>query len=150
MNFMNFTFGKVYFTKQTSYLWEHTFLRVIWILALVFRLIIASATRRGRNIKMLLHLSVTVQKSLSNVHDIRTCVIFQVNISQRVDWSATSHACKYSWPAQMILSMTSNCLLHCTARYVFRQLTLIDETGNTLFGHGTIIQTGITCKKIYL
>ena len=50
-------------------------------------------------------------------------IIFQVSISQRVDWSAASHT----------HAKTSNFLFHCIALYVFRQLTLIDESNFTCF-----------------
>ena len=63
-----------------------------------------------------------------------TGIIFQVNIEILVDISMGRlicyllHTCKLSWPAQMIFSVISNFLLHCIALYVFRQLTLIDES----------------------
>ena len=39
-----------------------------------------------------------------------------------------SQTCKHSWPAQMIFPMIYNFLLHCDVLYVFRQLTLIEES----------------------
>ena len=56
-------------------------------------------------------------------------IIFQVDISQRVDWSAISHTHANTVDQRKwCFTWYPIFLLHCIALYIFQQLTLIDES----------------------